>query len=1252
SRSSSLRSSSPSPSVSSSCCFRDDGDEDRRRRMQLYVFVSRCVAYPFNAKQVTDMARRQPKVNKQQLVSIKDRFTVFLQGDSQIVTDEAFVSVVKFYYEDYLKSNRVARIVQSGGWSTNDFREVFKNYIEKRVRQMPEIAGLTKETVLSSWMTKFDKIFMGDEAPRPSTRITASSFSDLILSKDQLYEMFQHILGIKKLEHQLIFNASQLDHPDEQAAQIRREMDQRQKVVELIAKQRRDFPAFVRADSSSTYVSELRSSINLLVSNLESLPVSRGHGDTGRLQKPLKRYYPSSLLDPGEDSRSALLKSEIALLVHSYNVWVVVMEVLGLRSLPANRTVYCTMEVEGGEKLQTEQAEASTPKWDTQGDFRINVPLPLVKVKLFAVNSRKLALEDKELGRVILQPMATATRVNELHALAVPKNSVDQGMKIKLGLRMDKPQNMKHSGYLWAQGKNVWKKWKKRYFVLVQVSQCTFAMCSYRERKAEPQELMLTDGFTVDYTEPPADVTGGRAFFRAVKEGDSLQLASDDDQDCVLWVQALCRATGQSHKPLHPSQGGKLSAPGGTLLPSECTISCTSTADRASKYGIEELIWANPSDFDHDSFFEQLQRSTLEHRLSDSISCLGWLSPGQVFVLDEYCARYGVRGCHRHLCFLNDLLEKAESGTMIDPTLLHYSFAFCASHVFGNRPDGFSSVTVEEMERYNELRGRLRSLLENQIAHFRYCFPFGRPEGALKATISLLERVLMKDMATMVPPAEMEAVLRSCLENAAFINYTRLSEYAQIEVDSLEGKEVGEEEENTPSKKLEGLINLAELCIDVLQQNDDYHAEAFALASELFEEHAEMFWKLFSVDMDDVLDKQPEDNWDALLLFQLLNDYLRQTPSLNNGKFHEEVQAKFTPMVVRYVDLMEASIAQSVHSGFAQETWALVHIIHNTQSFGTLPRDDGHDVPDRGIAIIGIFVLLQMRLDSGPTVMCVGFSRPGGSATSNELLWKLNALQAFIQDLKWPEVQFSYQMDQRLKLMANEMISCCVSRMLEVAWDVRIVHTSYSDSTLTSESHSTLVRVTPHSESHSTRICGCDMTQELPGHSKAEIEIRKTRKEVSALLIDKFVAVLKGVLKKLARFDEGTFLSTLLSLTVGSIKKRQDFQKPGMDLADSYVTFVRQNQEIFREKLIEDDYIQQICTDWYISNVRTIDQWLKERKDMQLHPHQLKILNSMTRMGYRDFQLQGVPEKYLKCTSHVDVQNRLIMEETSMSVQD
>lgn len=34
---------------------------------------------------------------------------------------------------------------------------------------------------------------------------------------------------------------------------------------------------------------------------------------------------------------------------------------------------------------------------------------------------------------------------------------------------------------------------------------------------------------------------------------------SDDEQDRILWVQAIYRATGQSHKPVPPTQVHKLS---------------------------------------------------------------------------------------------------------------------------------------------------------------------------------------------------------------------------------------------------------------------------------------------------------------------------------------------------------------------------------------------------------------------------------------------------------------------------------------------------------------------------------------------------------------------------------------------------------------------------------------------------------------------------------------------------------------------
>lgn len=1044
-------------------------------------------------------------------------------------------------------------------------------------------------------------------------------------------------------------------------------------------------------------------------------------------------------------SEPSLSKLDVLL---TFNIEVIVMEARGLRNVAPTREIYCTMEIEGSERLQTEHVQAKKCLWDTQGDFTTSHPLPVLKIKLYAVNQSMLSLEDKELGKLVLRPTVLSPKTPEwfsmqqassssssqtnsgLLAAAASAASANGGagagsqtgdagndLRIRVIVRMDRPPQLKHCGYLYGIGKSTWRKLKRRYHILIQVSQYTFVMCSYRDKKAKPTEMLQLDGYTVDYIEPPTDLimehcqeisahdlhaglsgassthhafhgsstlalagrlanvilkpsnssgssaaaasasaasgdgassnqllqgdsaaTGGQLsaaagsgsdlaaasassgstlagsahqdggqplsaiqtaaalsdelhskyYFNVVREGDSVVFACDDEQECFGWVMALYRATGQAHKPTplrnqysssallgassyidtafayqtsatqqtklvgNTAAANHLSSAVDGVGGSKVMRSSVDAADqRARKHGMDEFIAADPCKFQHNQLFKYLQNETLRHRLNDAFCSMGWFAPGQVLVLDEYCARYGVRTCFRHLAYLNSLLDFNESGYFIDHTLLNYGYDFCSSHVSGNsgqahpmgsvsfdlRPDGVGTVTVEERDMFMAIKSKLVKMIERQISNFFYCFPFGKPDGALKSTLSLMERVLMKEQQTnsMVQNEEVRNLIRKCLEQAALNNYTKLSGQANLLqppplgtnrlsarlqparqatnadgelppragspaqlVDNLgagnaeqvaaaggsssiagslhksigrlrtssnlssssivsqvssttssaagaapnllqqqshslvssshndsyrrksaHGQQSAAAPEQSlamaniisndsikPRDKLLYLARLAELCCDQVEESNEYYSDAFAWHSDLMTDHFELFWSLFSVDMDKILGElatstSPQQqqavaggaqsgssggggaacdlsapNWEVFILFRILNDHMRRSSNLECRKFKAYLCDTFKPKLLRYIDVMESSLMRMLFKAHEKDN----------------------------------------------QVNCL---------LMEQLFFKLDELQKFVlHQLCWPEQQLAEQLHQRLKLMAYELCDASVQRTL------------------------------------------------------------------------------------------------------------------------------------------------------------------------------------------------------------------------------
>ncbi|CAH8511359.1 unnamed protein product [Schistosoma intercalatum] len=1257
----------------------DPEEEMHNKRLQLYVLAIRCIAYPLLNANTTGQNRRYLRVTKDYLNILKERFQLYLRGELAISSDDAFHTAVNEFFEAVLNSDRLLNMVKSGSCSMYDIREIFIANIEKQFQGIQPVEGLSKESVLSAWKIKFDQICRGGEGPCPEAmKLAVPQPEPIALSNEQLYELLMRTLTIEKYEHQILYNACQLDNMDEQASQIKRELSERLIQIDKMYKER-SFPKMVHKEMEMQYIEEEKLRVNGLMRRLDSIPALKTHStgvnpahrhlrkhpiktilsnwhtgginrsnrsvrDTGSVTDLWSRQLemdssrsslsitddlhlmsegiqPSSMFLTHEISREAMqVSSTIEILVH---------QVRNIQSLPRSKKLYCAIELDSTpDRKRTESVEVNKPVWNTTAEFQTSQILPVIKVKVFKECSGPLTLDDKELGRVTFNITWSSPRTPLWYKLQNTKHCHDP-VEIQISVSMQRPTNCKYSNYCWIQGRSTFKKWKRRYVCIIQISQYTSILAAFAEQKSQPSESVVLDGFTVDYCEPRTDLMNMAAFGRNSKpehHGSTTSLTSLSR----LRLSTLGRITSQRHVGSNPLGG------------LECDYS-PRFFFKLVREG-DTIIIASSAEVDRQNWIQALYRAT---------------------------------------------------GQTHKPTLPG------ASNVSAIISDQKKS-TVDIETGQNKTIDRFASIPIHTLDHLEYFIILQSSSLDYRLT------VLTKETGEPASAELVRNVIRNCLRNAAVLNYERISEYVMIEV--VSGPRV--KNTNKESRKIHEMYHLAELCIEVLKQNEQHHSESFSWFSDLFVEHTENFWYLFQMDLFELLDRLPEDCWEVFDLFQLLNNYLLNDSNLSNGRFHYELANRFTPLVDRYIGLMADSIEQALIEGCKNERWIPASkldrnegtselrinnisqhkaesllSVHNSLASFTKMEDIGKPNETSSINIPAFHhtdiewnssncstktIQNKEKLATPQTTTSTGselyryssgnFNMIGSQTcqTVIELLWRLYKLKKFIHELNWPQSVLAEALDERVCILCAQMLREVVKRtLIELESLVRkcaktvdlilplecftMLNTiSELRAHLFSLCHPTdpVNMVINNTSNNITRSHRQSVRNATQLHMETQEFFESVQKNMMVIIIDHCMIILNGVLKKLTRFDENKLFSSILVLT-----------KPNDEEGQAYGTFLHINLQNLSENLVDEVSMLSMLEIWYTRQMKAIYDWLIQRKSILLHPHQIKCLSIIVKKIFSAFELQGLPKNVLNTIVYQTVIQRIQVEETTQCVK-
>lgn len=483
--------------------------------------------------------------------------------------------------------------------------------------------------------------------------------------------------------------------------------------------------------------------------------------------------------------------------------------------------------------------------------------------------------------------------------------------------------------------------------------------------------------------------------------------------------------------------------------------------------------------------------------------------------------------------------------------------------------------------------------------------------------------------------------------------------------------------------KLKYLIRLAGLCCEQVEENNEYFSDAFAWHSDLMMDHFELFWSLFSVDMD-----------------KILNELAAQTSS-SSSQPPTSVSSGFASAANTYGGILNAigatvtgdqqssagqaprtsrfdSLTRSTLGSISGASGAMGALSGQQTSAGQPNSQDPLGATNREAFVLFQILNNHMRksqnfnyakfksylcdtfkpklvrhidvMESTLTRMVIKACEKDGQVNSQmieQMFLKLDDLQKFVLlQLRWPDEQLADQLLQRLKLMSYELCDASVQRTQQAFQQLEKKSNKW---TATTTSYSSpvemiqMINIVLDTRTRSLKLCTFNNFDQMSYHSKIDKLVETALGEMQPGLMAKMLNALDSTLTKLARYDEGNLLAPILSLTY-----KQGMSSSGKDIGKQYVSFVSNCCDLLRHKINDELWIVTLLEDWYCAQMNTICNWLGERIDHSLHDVQLAALTNIMPKIYADMSLQGVSEDKLNIKTYQTIMSRLNMEEAAV----